>query len=201
MDAEKRIRLLQFVTGTSRVPMNGFAELYGEIRIIPSLNERGFFLNYLPLGWFLCFLQINSTWTHVCCCHLIFNGFIYQALMDRSSSPSSFGEHVKNFPGPTHGKHFTVLCSFFFLFPSSSSVFFSLLYWTQLFLTKDHFRFYWRFLPTFKKDKSTFVSSSALLALDLAVKLVVLAQLSLAISALLYFLLLPYKNYVIGGNP
>ncbi|XP_069906219.1 E3 ubiquitin-protein ligase NEDD4-like isoform X12 [Oryctolagus cuniculus] len=30
MDAEKRIRLLQFVTGTSRVPMNGFAELYGE---------------------------------------------------------------------------------------------------------------------------------------------------------------------------
>lgn len=146
------------------------------------------FFNYLPLGWFLCFLQINSTWTHVCCCHLMFNGFIYQALMDRSSSPSSFGEHVKNFPGPTHGKHFTVLCSFFyFLFPPSSSVFFSLLYWTQLFLTKDHFRFYWRFLPTFKKDKSTFVSSPALLALDLAVKLVVLAQLSLAISALLYF--------------
>ncbi|KAK7819078.1 hypothetical protein U0070_002390 [Myodes glareolus] len=30
MDAEKRIRLLQFVTGTSRVPMNGFAELYGD---------------------------------------------------------------------------------------------------------------------------------------------------------------------------
>ncbi|XP_061737738.1 E3 ubiquitin-protein ligase NEDD4-like isoform X3 [Nerophis ophidion] len=29
MDAEKRIRLMQFVTGTSRVPMNGFAELYG----------------------------------------------------------------------------------------------------------------------------------------------------------------------------
>lgn len=34
MDAEKRIRLLQFVTGTSRVPMNGFAELYGKL---PSL--------------------------------------------------------------------------------------------------------------------------------------------------------------------
>lgn len=48
MDAEKRIRLLQFVTGTSRVPMNGFAELYGEIRIIPSLNERGFFLTICP---------------------------------------------------------------------------------------------------------------------------------------------------------
>lgn len=30
MDSEKRIRLLQFVTGTSRVPMNGFAELYGK---------------------------------------------------------------------------------------------------------------------------------------------------------------------------
>uniref|UniRef100_A0A4W3GUR3 E3 ubiquitin-protein ligase n=1 Tax=Callorhinchus milii TaxID=7868 RepID=A0A4W3GUR3_CALMI len=29
MDSEKRIRFLQFVTGTSRVPMNGFAELYG----------------------------------------------------------------------------------------------------------------------------------------------------------------------------
>ncbi|XP_029109491.1 E3 ubiquitin-protein ligase NEDD4-like isoform X3 [Scleropages formosus] len=29
MDAEKRVRFLQFVTGTSRVPMNGFAELYG----------------------------------------------------------------------------------------------------------------------------------------------------------------------------
>ncbi|KAM3624841.1 uncharacterized protein V6R79_002559 [Siganus canaliculatus] len=29
MDGEKRVRLLQFVTGTSRVPMNGFAELYG----------------------------------------------------------------------------------------------------------------------------------------------------------------------------
>ena len=26
---ETRSRLLQFVTGTSRVPMNGFAELYG----------------------------------------------------------------------------------------------------------------------------------------------------------------------------
>lgn len=33
MDAEKRIRLLQFVTGTSRVPMNGFAELYGEVLV------------------------------------------------------------------------------------------------------------------------------------------------------------------------
>ena len=29
MDSESRIRLLQFVTGTSRVPMNGFTELQG----------------------------------------------------------------------------------------------------------------------------------------------------------------------------
>lgn len=36
MDAEKRIRLLQFVTGTSRVPMNGFAELYGAFQQIVS---------------------------------------------------------------------------------------------------------------------------------------------------------------------
>jgi len=41
MDSEKRIRLLQFVTGTSRVPMNGFAELYGEyIRLYSQLTEN-----------------------------------------------------------------------------------------------------------------------------------------------------------------
>lgn len=28
-DNEMKARLLQFVTGTSRVPMNGFTELYG----------------------------------------------------------------------------------------------------------------------------------------------------------------------------
>lgn len=43
MDAEKRIRLLQFVTGTSRVPMNGFAELYGEYGVpqspLPSCKD------------------------------------------------------------------------------------------------------------------------------------------------------------------
>lgn len=53
MDAEKRIRLLQFVTGTSRVPMNGFAELYGEFPFpcqqitltsrtaVPTASEHG----------------------------------------------------------------------------------------------------------------------------------------------------------------
>ena len=29
MDPEQRVRLLQFVTGTSRLPMNGFSELWG----------------------------------------------------------------------------------------------------------------------------------------------------------------------------
>lgn len=44
MDAEKRIRLLQFVTGTSRVPMNGFAELYGQSRPILPHPIRSIFL-------------------------------------------------------------------------------------------------------------------------------------------------------------
>lgn len=41
MDSEKRIRLLQFVTGTSRVPMNGFAELYGKnlLQIIKKWSD------------------------------------------------------------------------------------------------------------------------------------------------------------------
>ena len=30
-DSEMRARLLQFVTGTSKVPMNGFAELQGQM--------------------------------------------------------------------------------------------------------------------------------------------------------------------------
>lgn len=33
MDSEGRARLLQFVTGTSKVPMNGFAELQGKSTI------------------------------------------------------------------------------------------------------------------------------------------------------------------------
>ena len=32
MDNEKKARLLQFVTGTCRVPVGGFAELMGEMR-------------------------------------------------------------------------------------------------------------------------------------------------------------------------
>jgi len=32
MDNEKKARLLQFVTGTCRVPVGGFAELMGELR-------------------------------------------------------------------------------------------------------------------------------------------------------------------------
>uniref|UniRef100_A0A669QWZ1 E3 ubiquitin-protein ligase NEDD4-like n=1 Tax=Phasianus colchicus TaxID=9054 RepID=A0A669QWZ1_PHACC len=41
MDAEKRIRLLQFVTGTSRVPMNGFAELYGKLPALCLMAQVG----------------------------------------------------------------------------------------------------------------------------------------------------------------
>ena len=33
-DNEMRARLLQFATGTSRLPMNGFAELYGTYKHI-----------------------------------------------------------------------------------------------------------------------------------------------------------------------
>ena len=33
-DVELRARLLQFVTGTSRVPMNGFSELQGTLHYI-----------------------------------------------------------------------------------------------------------------------------------------------------------------------
>ena len=51
MDAEKRIRLLQFVTGTSRVPMNGFAELYGE-QLMVALS----FTLSLSLFFFFCSL-------------------------------------------------------------------------------------------------------------------------------------------------
>ncbi|XP_012371889.1 E3 ubiquitin-protein ligase NEDD4 isoform X1 [Octodon degus] len=40
MDSEKRTRLLQFVTGTSRVPMNGFAELYGSSGPQPFTVEQ-----------------------------------------------------------------------------------------------------------------------------------------------------------------
>ena len=32
MDAEKKMRLLQFSTGTSRIPVNGFKDLHGTLR-------------------------------------------------------------------------------------------------------------------------------------------------------------------------
>lgn len=54
MDAEKRIRLLQFVTGTSRVPMNGFAELYGQCPSILSLKINIFsFILYIIIYTFI----------------------------------------------------------------------------------------------------------------------------------------------------
>ncbi len=38
MDNEKRIRLLQFVTGTCRLPVGGFAELIGRV-IISNITD------------------------------------------------------------------------------------------------------------------------------------------------------------------
>ena len=36
LDQEKRIRLLQFVTGTCRLPVGGFSELMGELLFVCS---------------------------------------------------------------------------------------------------------------------------------------------------------------------
>uniref|UniRef100_A0A2I3LFC7 E3 ubiquitin-protein ligase NEDD4-like n=1 Tax=Papio anubis TaxID=9555 RepID=A0A2I3LFC7_PAPAN len=83
MDAEKRIRLLQFVTGTSRVPMNGFAELYALIALTYlhmkplKIYERnfswpwkmlkdlkGWIKHPLPRGW-LFFKQVLLALLHL----------------------------------------------------------------------------------------------------------------------------------------
>lgn len=100
----------------------------------------------------------------------MFDGFIYQGLTDLSSSPSSFGEHVINFPGHTHGKHFAV-----FIFPLLSRLFNK--------EPRSILVFYRWLVPTLKKDSSTAVCSLA----DLATKLVVPAEFSLAISTLIFF--------------
>lgn len=77
MDAEKRIRLLQFVTGTSRVPMNGFAELYGEIHkytmafahtSFPSIQDTPVSIRHL-VSIFLEMFQVNDS------CMGLFNFF------------------------------------------------------------------------------------------------------------------------------
>lgn len=46
MDNEKRARLLQFVTGTCRVPVGGFAELMG---MFVCFKYEFFFLFQLPI--------------------------------------------------------------------------------------------------------------------------------------------------------
>lgn len=48
MSPESRVRLLQFVTGTSRVPMNGFAELWGSNGPQPFTIEQWGESNKLP---------------------------------------------------------------------------------------------------------------------------------------------------------
>jgi hypothetical protein len=42
MDSEKRARLLQFVTGTCRVPVGGFAELMGKFIMFWKTNAHYF---------------------------------------------------------------------------------------------------------------------------------------------------------------
>ena len=51
MDSENRARLLQFVTGTSKVPMNGFAEIQGTITTIVPLYPHCLLCVMGP--WFL----------------------------------------------------------------------------------------------------------------------------------------------------
>uniref|UniRef100_A0A4W5Q4J9 E3 ubiquitin-protein ligase NEDD4-like n=1 Tax=Hucho hucho TaxID=62062 RepID=A0A4W5Q4J9_9TELE len=62
MDAEKRIRLLQFVTGTSRVPMNGFAELYGSNGPQLFTIEQWGTPDKLPRAhtWYVCCMQSDD---------------------------------------------------------------------------------------------------------------------------------------------
>lgn len=38
-DSEKRARLLQFVTGTCRVPVGGFAELMGKVLLMVKVHN------------------------------------------------------------------------------------------------------------------------------------------------------------------
>lgn len=64
MDAEKRIRLLQFVTGTSRVPMNGFAELYGESSSLLLCIKTHLYNTGYILGMFLTISSLHRLiWT------------------------------------------------------------------------------------------------------------------------------------------
>lgn len=63
MDSEKRVRLLQFVTGTCRLPVGGFAELIGKACLLGMgeqglcglpgilLTRPGSALPLLPLAW------------------------------------------------------------------------------------------------------------------------------------------------------
>lgn len=54
MDSEKRARLLQFVTGTCRVPVGGFAELMGELIMFHITNTQclGMQFMFITHEWF-----------------------------------------------------------------------------------------------------------------------------------------------------
>ena len=58
---ETRSRLLQFATGTSRVPMNGFAELYGSNGHQPFTVEKWGNTGQLPRAHTWCVLNTNLT--------------------------------------------------------------------------------------------------------------------------------------------
>lgn len=68
-DNETRSRLLQFVTGTSRVPMNGFRELYGSNGLQWFTIEKWGAADMLPrahtwLHYFLLFIFFTRVlWT------------------------------------------------------------------------------------------------------------------------------------------
>jgi hypothetical protein len=47
MDSEKRARLLQFVTGTCRVPVGGFAELMGELIMFQETDTQCFGMQFV----------------------------------------------------------------------------------------------------------------------------------------------------------
>lgn len=120
MDAEKRIRLLQFVTGTSRVPMNGFAELYGwwthQRRLSTFVAVAFFFYNYR--AFYFTYILNDSTfpkcspstsrqylWSQfwIVSTLIIIFCALFQVLMVLSFSLSSSGGHQISCQELTHG--------------------------------------------------------------------------------------------------
>lgn len=69
MDSEMRARLLQFVTGTSKVPMNGFVELQGQCVVPPVHLSVSICMSVclsIPLFVFVWWLYSVLHILHVC---------------------------------------------------------------------------------------------------------------------------------------